>query len=366
MIFVTAEGFAPYAMQENLTPTLLKMASEGFVFKNYYAPLWMTSTIDGEFSNCTGLLPDGFYSLRRMSGHDMRFCLGNMFGNLGYKTNAYHNHSYSYYDRDETHPSMGYVFKARGNGLDVKKQWPESDLEMMELSIPEYIGEEPFHVYYMTVSGHMEYSFEGNRMAYRNRKIVEQLPYSNKAKAYLACNYELEKAMTYLVEQLQNAGVADRTVIALAADHYPYGLKKETVDELAGHEVEELFELYKSTLILWSPSMKTPVEVEKCCMSVDIVPTLANLFGLSYDSRLYMGKDILSDTEGLVIFADKSFLTDKVRYNASTGKTTVLSGEKLPEDYVETIQTLVSNRFKVSKGIIDLDYYSYLPKATSN
>ena len=366
LIFVTAEGFAPYAMQENLTPTLLKMAAEGFVFKNYYAPLWMTSTIDGEFANCTGLLPDGFYSLRRMSGHDMRFCLGNMFGNLGYKTNAYHNHSYSYYDRDETHPSMGYVFKARGNGLDVKKQWPESDLEMMELSIPEYIGEEPFHVYYMTVSGHMEYSFEGNRMAYQNRKFVEQFPYSGKAKAYLACNYELEKAMSYLVEQLQKAGVADRTVIALAADHYPYGLKKETVDELTGHEVEELFELYKSTLILWSPSMKTPVEVEKCCMSVDIVPTLANLFGLSYDSRLYMGKDILSDTEGLVIFADKSFLTDKVRYNASTGKTTVLSGEKLPEDYVETIQTLVSNRFKVSKGIIDLDYYSYLPEATSN
>lgn len=366
LIYITAEGFAPYAMQEGLTPTLLKMATEGFVFQNYYSPLWLTSTIDGEFANCTGLLPDGFYSLRRMSSHDMRFCLGHMFGNLGYRTNAYHNHSYSYYDRDETHPAMGYTYKARGKGLNVKKQWPESDLEMMELSLPEYLGEEPFHVYYITVSGHMDYNFEGNRMAQNNRKTVEQLPYSNEAKAYLACNYELEKAMTYLVEELQKAGVADHTVIALAADHYPYGLKKESVDELAGHELEENFELYKSTLILWSPSMEAPVEVKKCCMSVDIVPTLANLFGLSYDSRLYMGKDILSDSEGLVIFSDKSFLTDKVKYIASTGEVMYLTDEKLPADYVENLRQIVFNRLKVSKGIINLDYYRYLPETTSN
>ena len=114
LILITAEGFAPYAMQEGLTPTLLKMANEGFVFKNYYSPIWMTSTIDGEFVNCTGLLPDRYYSLRRMIGHDMRFCFGHMFGELGYLTNAYHNHSYSYYDRDETHPSMGYTYKGRG------------------------------------------------------------------------------------------------------------------------------------------------------------------------------------------------------------------------------------------------------------
>lgn len=362
LIMITAEGFAPYAMQEGLTPTLLKMANEGFVFNNYYSPIWMTSTIDGEFVNCTGLLPDRYYSLRRMIGHDMRFCFGHMFGELGYVTNAYHNHSYSYYDRDETHPSMGYTYKGRGNGLKVTKQWPGSDLEMMELSVPEYIGSEPFHVYYMTVSGHMEYNFSGNRMAYINKEAVADLPYSDQAKAYIACNYELEKAMAYLVEQLEAAGVADRTVIALATDHYPYGLEKETIDELVGHEVEENFELYESTLIIWSPSMEKPVKVDKYCSAIDIAPTLANLFGLEYDSRLYMGKDILSTSEGLVMFQDKSFITDRLMYDAGTGKVTYLTEEELPEDYVKIMKQIVKNRFKISKGIIDLDYYSYLPK----
>ncbi len=362
LIMITAEGFAPYAMQEGLTPTLLKMAKEGFVFNHYYAPIWMTSTIDGEFVNCTGLLPDRYYSLRRMIGHDMRYCFGHMFDGLGYLTNAYHNYSYTYYDRDETHPSMGYTYKGRGNGLNVKKQWPGSDLEMMELSVPEYIGSEPFHVYYMTVSGHMEYSFSGNRMASVNKDVVSELPYSEQAKAYIACNYELEKAMTYLVEQLETAGVAERTVIALATDHYPYGLEKETIDELVGHEVEENFELYESTLIIWSPSMEEPIEVDKYCSAIDIAPTLANLFGLEYDSRLYMGKDILSTAEGLVMFQDKSFITDRIMYDAGTGRVTYLTEEELPEDYVKIMRQIVKNRFKVSKGIIDLDYYSYLPR----
>lgn len=365
LIYITAEGFSPYAIVDGLTPTLQKLATTGFVFRNYYSPIWGTSTIDGEFINCTGLLPDKTYSLRRMIGHDMRFCFGHMFGRLGYLTNAYHNHSDTYYDRDETHPSMGYTYKGR-KGIGISKvngkyTWPESDLEMMELTIPEYIEKEPFHVYYMTVSGHMEYTFSGNRMSYNNRKYVEDLPYSDVAKAYIACNYELEKALTYLIEQLEEAGVADRTVIALATDHYPYGLDKQYMDELAGHEVEENFELYKSTLILWSASMKEPVEVNKYCSALDIVPTLANLFGLEYDSRLYMGKDILSDSEGLVIFKNKSFITDSIMYDSRTKQITYLTEEEVSEEYVAAMRQIVKNRFAVSKDIIDLDYYSYLP-----
>jgi len=195
---------------------------------------------------------------------------------------------------------------------------------------------------------------------------VENLPYSDMAKAYIACNYELEKALTYLVEQLEAAGVAERTVIALATDHYPYGLEKDVIDELVGHEVEETFELYKSTLILWSPSMKQPIEVDKYCTAIDIVPTLANLFGLEYDSRLYIGKDILSTSEGLVMFQDKSFITDRMMYNAATGEVTSLTTEELPEEYLKVMKQVVKNRFKISKGIIDLDYYRYLPNATLN
>ncbi len=202
----------------------------------------------------------------------------------------------------------------------------------------------------------------GNSMATRNRDVVKDMPYSDNARAYLACNYELEKALTYLLEQLEEAGIADRTVIALSADHYPYGLEKQYIDELAGHTVEENFELYKNYFILWSAGMKETVTVDKYCSSLDIAPTIANLFGLSYDSRLYVGQDIFSDREGLVIFDNKRFLTDKVAYNTANGKSETINGEVVTKEYLEERLREVRQKFTASKGILVNDYFSYLPE----
>ena len=81
---------------------------------------------------------------------------------LGYSAYAYHDHTYTYYDRNLSHPNLGYVYRALGNGLDVEATWPESDIEMIDKTTADYMGSEPFHAYYMTVSGHLEYNFNGN------------------------------------------------------------------------------------------------------------------------------------------------------------------------------------------------------------
>lgn len=363
LILITAEGFSHWAVDKELTPTLYQLSHSGFVFENFYTPLWYTSTSDGEYVACTGLIPDGSNSMARSAENDMRFAFGNRFAKEGYRTLAYHNHTYTYYKRHLSHPNLGYSYKGIGNGLVLPSScWPRSDYEMMQATVPEYIGEEPFHVYYMTVSGHMDYTFLDNSMSNRNRSVVKDMPYSENAKAYLACNYELEKALTYLLEELEKAGIAERTVIALSADHYPYGLEKSCIDELAGHEVEETFELYKNYFILWCAGMKETVRVEKYCSSLDIAPTLANLFGLPYDSRLYAGKDILSAGEGLVIFDNKSFLTDTVSYDTVTREAKSLNGEAVSKEYLEEKILEVKQKFAASKGILVNDYYSYLPQ----
>lgn len=363
LIMLTAEGFSPWAVDKDLTPTLYSLTHSGFVFENFYTPLWYTSTSDGEYVACTGLIPDGANSMTRSAKNDMRFAFGNQFAKKGYLTLAYHNHTYTYYHRDQSHPNLGYIYKGIGNGLVLPTNcWPRSDLEMMQATLPEYIEKEPFHAYYMTVSGHMEYTFIDNSMAYRNRDAVKDMPYSDNARAYVACNYELEKALTYLLEELEEKGIADHTVIALSADHYPYGLEKSCIDELAGHEVEETFELYKNYFILWCAGMEETVTVEKYCSSLDIAPTIANLFGLPYDSRLYMGSDIFSDREGLVIFDNKRFLTDRAAYNTATGKAEPINGAVLTKEYLDEKLQEVKQKFAASKGILVNDYFSYLPE----
>lgn len=357
LIFITAEAFSSYAIDQTLTPTLFKMTHSGFVFKNFYNPVWGVSTSDGEYVACTGLIPkSGIWSFSRSGANYLPFAMGNQFKNLGYQTKAYHNHTYSYYDRHISHPNMGYNYKGLGNGLEITETWPESDLEMIEMTYPEFISSEPFHTYFMTVSGHLRYSFTGNYIAGKNKALVESLPYSEGPKSYLACNMELDMALELLIKKLDAADILDNTVIVLSPDHYPYGLSSSDMEELAGHEIEGNFELYKSTLIIWKNGM-APIVIDKPCSSLDIIPTLSNLFGLEYDSRLLMGNDILSSNTPLVIFSNRSWMTDRATYNTTTHTVTFLDGTQSDDDYIHIINQWVDSKFRFSKEILEENYY---------
>lgn len=357
LIFITAEGFSHLAIHKDITPTLYKLANEGYQFPNFYTPIWGVSTSDGEYVATQSLIPkSGVWSFFESGNNELPFVMGNQFNKSGYKTVAYHNHTYDYYRRDVSHPNMGYDYKGVGNGLVIKETWPESDIEMMEVTTSEYINEEHFHAYYMTVSGHMLYNFTGNYIAYKNRGLVEDLTYSNEARAYFATQIELDRAIEHLLNELEKAGIADRTLIALSADHYPYGLEKETIDELEGHEVEENFELYKNAFILYAKGME-PVVIDKPASSLDILPTLSNLLGLEYDSRLLMGRDLFSDAEGLVIFQNKSFITEKGKYNSVTNQFLPNDGVEVGADYVKQMNNVVNGKFYYSTQILDQNYY---------
>ena len=112
IIFITAESFSQYAIDKDLTPTLWKMYNDGFQFENYYSPAWGVSTTDGEYANLTGLIPkSGVWSFSKSAENNVSFpfTLGEQSRKLGYKTvNAYHNHTYDYYDRDKYLTNIGY------------------------------------------------------------------------------------------------------------------------------------------------------------------------------------------------------------------------------------------------------------------
>jgi hypothetical protein len=381
VIFITAEGFSPYAVYEDLTPTLYKLVNTGYVFNNFYTPLWYGSTLSGEYANLVSQIPlQGDRISMEVTGEnktDMYFCLGRMLERAGYNLWAFHNNTATYYNRQESHPNMGYTnWIAIGTGYEPETNasgnvlWPQSDLNLIDTTFDLYATSEPFHAYYMTVSGHAEYNFTGNSMSARNREAVEDLPLSDTAKAYIACNMELDKAVESLLNKLEEAGIADHTLVVLSADHIPYADNyKDMMDELAAYQkgvseyhIEQSFERYRNNLIIWTGSMEEGenIVVDKPCYSMDILPTIANMLGLDYESRVLVGRDIFSDEEGLVIFPNASWLTEKATYDNKTGEVTSLVEEELPENYGSDMTREVRNRIKVSRMFVDMNYYSYL------
>ena len=144
--------------------------------------------------------------------------------------------------------------------------------------------------------------------------------------------------------------------------HYPYGLSTGQFADLAaltGKEIEKDFGMYRNSFICYNAGMTEPVVVKEPCCTVDIIPTLLNLFGIDYDSRLLAGTDVLDpQVFHVAMLYNQSFITDRIRYNTTKGEITYLVEESLvPAEYVDACIRYVQNKFDVSLQIIGKDYY---------
>lgn len=358
LIYIVAESFSPLGVREDLTPTLYKLVNNGFVFNNYYVPYYL-STIGGEYQADTSLYPDtSTLKIWRNGTNSFPYGLGNSFKNNNYNTYAYHNHSGYFQDRYKYLNAIGFDnFKACDMGLSINCDvWPESDIEMINSTYNDYINsDKPFLAYYMTVSGHMDYDFDDNYIANKNKSLVESLTLSTTSKAYLATQIELDKALELLLSKLEENNKLDDTIIVLTADHYPYALSLEEMNELSDTNLDSQFEINRSNLIIWNNKMKKE-EVDKVGMSIDVLPTIYNLFGIEYDSRLFVGTDLLSSSEGLVILSNRSWISDKGRYNSTTSEYIGIGND----NYIKYINNTIQNKMTFSKKVIEEDLYKYI------
>lgn len=374
LIMISAEAFTAEVIDKDLTPTLYRLATKGINFTDYYQPA-SAGTTGGEFQNIFGLLPMlGGKSFKQTASYNNYFTMGSQLDRLGYYGKAFHNNSYTYYDRHKTHTNLGYSdgFMGQGNGMEkyVKNCWPQSDLEMLKGTLPTYIDKEKFNVYYMSVSGHSGYSVTGNSMTKKNWDKVAHLDCSDTVKGYLAANLELEYAMEYLVSELEAKGIADDTVICISSDHFPYGMdesgsfgKMYNLSELYGYDVTNYIERDHSRLILWSGCLEEhePIIVDTPTSSIDILPTLSNLFGTEFDSRLFVGRDVFSNKEAIYFNTNYDWKTEYGTYYSSTGKFVPVNDKVEIEDgYVDRIKKIVRNKMQYCTLACNNDYFGYL------
>jgi len=380
LIFITAEAFTSQVIDPELTPTLYRLSTEGIHFTDYYQILTGCSTTGGEFTNLVGLIPyGGVDSMLEAEQQYLFLTMGHQLQKLGYTSAAFHNNDHTYYNRHRTHTKLGYdTYFAYGNGMEdlITNCWPRSDLEMVDVTLPDYLDQQPFNLYYMSVSGHATYGMN-NAMSKKNFAKVEHLPYSKTVKCYLACNLELEYALESMVRMLEEAGIADDTVIVIGSDHYPYGLSAgatwgdgtDYVSELYGRGIQTEQIRDSNSLIIWSGCLEDmDIVVDEPVFSLDILPTLSNLFGLEYDSRLLAGRDVFSEQDALVFWPlTGGWKTEMGYYQASKGIFNPAEGVAMDEAeqkaYIERINAIVRNKISFCRGVQLYDYYDIISEA---
>ena len=400
IVFFTVEGLSGYALDPIVTPTLWKITHEGFVFNNYYTALHFTSTSNGECQHLLGLYPKSGFPISMSRTGELKtntyFSLARQLNRAGYKSYGYHN-NINMYGRTGSHPNLGYdwryihytdSYKMYSDSIDYegakgynqgKLRWMQRDSFMVAHTVTDYLtSDKPFNVYYLTVSGHTPYTYtswawgkSGSNWIEDDR--VKAMTYTEKTKAYEMAAMEVDKAVEILIEKLQEAGKLEKTLIVLSPDHVPYA-DIDALEELAGkkfgsssdfeaiNERNIDFEVYHSCLAIWNPTIETK-QIDKVCCQVDILPTVSNLLGLEYDSRMLGGTDILSTSEGLVVFSSNCWRSDKGFYNSFTKTFTPNVGVNMSQSaldsYVKYMNNVVSNRRKITNMIIESNFYDF-------
>ena len=366
LIVIMMESVNEIFINPELYPNFYKMYSEGISFSNNYSPRNSCATGNNEFSAMTGL-----YSIQNnctanvYRNNTYSTAIFNLFNNAGYRTSSMHDYTEAYYYRGTIHTNMGSgaYYGVQDLGIpyyNEYKNWA-SDEDFMNVAMDITLSEdsdEPFMLWLTTVSSHQPYnqsSVEGDKYL----SITEGTDYPLDLRRYMSKLKTLDNALGILLEKLEAAGELDDTVIVMFGDHYPYGLKDTTINQVLDYDLDD-YERERTPLVIYNSEITAEV-VDKYTSYVNLTPTIANLFGIDYDPRLYMGSDVFDENYwNLVVFADGSWKNDSVYYNAATSEVTYYTDEQISIEEIRNINQVITAKMQMSSLIIQNNYYEYL------
>lgn len=366
VIFIVAESFDEIAIDEKLTPTLHKLKTEGIKFNNYFAPKYPASTADGEYMLEWATLPiiGENYSLIDMVYNTNPYILPRSLKNEGYKTYVYHNYTGSYNRRKKYFSTLNFDgMRYCNDGINMQcDHFHGSDIDMMEQTPNDYLNQDKFFAYYITLSGHGSYD-SSNYVAEKHISKLSEYSYPSKLKYYLAAHIDFDIAMEKLLSSLKKSNKLDDTLIVISSDHSPYYLSNREINILSTIDRTNSFDRNRGSLIIYNSNLNNKnYNIDKYAMNIDVLPTILNMLGITYDSRIIIGKDIMApNNDGLVIFPNRSWVNHYGAYNSDTGNFSAYN-DNIDEKYVKKITQEVNYKYQVSINIQYNDYYKYIFK----
>jgi phosphoglycerol transferase MdoB-like AlkP superfamily enzyme len=356
-------------INEEYFPNIYKLYSEGWSWKNSYSSRSICSTADSEFSAMTSLYTFGdICTLNNYPNNIYSESLLNQFAKENYSTMSFHNYTDTFYKRSTTHVNMGAKKYYGVQDLSIPysnqySEWP-SDITLMEKVLQFTKDEKRFASWVIPVSTSMSYS-ESTIIGDKNLDLFMSTNYNTSLKRYLSKLKELDDALGVLIDGLKKQGKFDNTVLVLYSDHYPYGLDRESINNYFKEEdLTKNREIDKTPFIIYSTNIQSRV-YEEYTTPINIAPTVANLFGFTFDPRFYQGFDILTKGyENRAVFSDGSWQDAKGYYDAINGKFLYNSpNNTYTEEELAKINKDIYYRIYMSNLMVKSNYFAYLEKA---
>ncbi len=352
------------------TPTLEKLMGESINFTRFYTPVFGgIRTFNTEFSVNTGsfLSSQGGYAFDYVTNAYPQ-SLANRLRDAGYSAKTFHYNDPGFYSRGEFSPAMGYedyvCYEDFVTETDekIRKNLLYDDLLLFDnagLNAEFFRKGQPTLNFVITRSAHLSYKYNEVLSYWGLKKYPEFRGLTGNEEtdcAYLKARL-VDDFFARLLQELEQKGQLENTVIIGVTDHYTYGYKDvESLMKLSG--VEETILLEKTPCFIWSAGLE-PVEMDKVLNTSDLLPTMLNLLGIDspYD---YIGHDAFDEGyEGFVPFSNGSWISGDTAFDSATKKLISISGRQqtvtgdFQKEMADTVQTFI----RINNLILESDYY---------
>lgn len=332
VIFVQLEAMDTWLIDPDYAPTLARLKEEGIAFVHHYTPSFIPAgTFNTEFMANTSLIPaTGGIPTSVYRENAFPYSLANLFRAAGYSANAFHGSEGDVYDRGAVHPNLGY--EKYYSGTDMAMDYYQMDRYLIN-GFDDMTAGAPFFSFVITYSVHGPYGdnaiWESHKEAAEAADKIRQ----GSTTYAIAGAMETDLFVTELVEKLEENGLLDDTVLVFYPDHMNFYLQDDELEmELIGADNANL--LLHTDFFIWSADLPA-VKVEKVTSTLDILPTLANLFSLDTTGAFLAGHDGLGDQGGYVFFADGSWYDGETYWDSSSGE-----GDSARTGEISTLRSL--------------------------
>ena len=355
LLIIQAESLNNFAISEELTPTLYMIKNNSIEVTEFDTPLLFGSTSDSEFMANTSFIPEaeGYSVCYQYVDNAYPLTLGNLFKDNGYSTNAFHNNYSEYYNRNQTFANYGYDFFGC---YELGLEDTSADTVVSDQIAWIDAEKDKFMTFWISYSGHQPYTMEATGVSEENvSRVKEKYPnLDENLVIYIAKIMDFDKSVEQFLNVMEWTNRSDDVVIIIYGDHIVKALDDSNsssfIDTFGSDKTLKYTPLY-----IYANNMEH-VKIDKYCTTLDLIPTIMNLWDIDYDSKYAFGNDILDGSySGFCFDVNGNYWNDDFYYNAVDG--TIVTYNGYSKTSAQEIVDEFNKKREICKETLIVDYF---------
>ncbi|MGG4095262.1 LTA synthase family protein [Paenibacillus lautus] len=286
---------------QELTPVMNQLAAGGLYFPHIFQQIGQGNTSDAEFAVNTSIYPTGTVAMSTGFGNKELPGLPRLLNKHGYITTTFHVNDVKFWDRSKLYPALDFqhYYDKPYFTNDNFNEFGPSDEELFRVGVDKLLENQqqnkPTYAHYITVSNHSPYHVKDE---FAKITLPAELEGTHLGNYLKSVNYS-DYALGTLVDRLKQNGLWEDTVLVVYGDHFginPAEADANMISSTLGIPYHERVSRFNIPLVIHVPGMKEGKVIEQVGGQVDILPTVANLLGVSLDDEGFnaFGHDLLN------------------------------------------------------------------------